>query len=339
MPEGNNYYTSPGLSTRTNVYAERQMLRAAGPVMVLEKFGITKPMPKNKTQTIKFRRPITFTAATTPLVEGVTPPPTAFRYEDVSVSLKQYGMVGTITDVIEDTHEDPVLKDLTTQLGENVGRTREALNWGVVRAGTNVIFANGSVRTDVNTPISLSKQRAMTRALKRQKAMKITQVLDGSINYRTSPVEAAFCAVAHTDLESDIRNLPGFIPVVLYGNRKVLHDTEIGSCEDCRYFLSPDLDPFLDAGGAKAGSGVTMVSTTGTSADVYPIIYFGKESFGLVPLRGQGAVEPSVIPVGQKTKEDPLGQRGVAGWKMWWASLILNDAWLGRLEVAATDLN
>lgn len=330
-----NTSTGAGLSQRTNVYAEREMLKHAGPVMVLEKTGpLTKPMPKNKSTTIKFRRPVPFEAATTPLQEGVTPTGTAFRYEDVSATLEQFGQVGIITDVIEDTHEDPILKDLTVQLGENIGRTKEALNYAVLKGGTNVFYANGSARTDVNTAISLSKQRAVTRALKAQKAMKVTQVLDGSPNYATRPVEPAYVAVGHTDLEADIRSLPNFTPVSEYGRRQVISEYECGSCEDVRYLLSPDLEPIEDAGGT-AGD---MVSTAGTSADVYPILFFGKEAWGIVPLRGQGAVSPTIIPVGQKTKDDPLGQRGYAGWKLWHVALILNQLWMARLEVAATDL-
>jgi N4-gp56 family major capsid protein len=327
--------TSPGISQRTNVYAERQMLKHAMPVMVLEKTGpLTKPMPKNKSTTIKFRRPIVFDAATTPLQEGVTPTARTFRYEDVSTQLRQYGEVITVTDVIEDTHEDPVLNDAVVQLGENIGRTMEQLNYAVVRGGTNVFYANGTQRTDVNTTISLSKQRAVTRALDGQKARKITTMLSPSPNYATRAVEAAYVAVAHTDLSSDIRGLPGFIPVAEYGSRNPISEHEIGTCEDCRYILSPDLEPFADGGAATS----TMVTTSGTNADVYPVLYFGKEAWGIVPLRGQGAVSPSIIPVNQKTKDDPLGQRGYAGWKSWHAALILNQLWMARLEVAATDL-
>lgn len=324
-----------GISQRTNVYAEREMLKHAEPVTVLEKTGpLIKPLPKNKSTTIKFRRPIPFAAATTPLTEGVTPASRAFAYEDVQVSLSQYGEVAVITDVIEDTHEDPVLKDLTMMLGENIGRTKEALNYAVLRAGTNVFYANGALRTAVNTPITLAKQRAVIRGLKAQKAQKITNILDGSPNYRTRPVEAAFIAVGHTDLENDLRGLAGFTPVAEYGKRQVICEHEIGSVEDVRYCLSPDLNPFLDAGGAKGA----MLSATGVNADVYPILFFGREAWGMVPLRGQGAVEPTVISAGTKTKDDPLGQRGVAGWKTWHAALILNQMWMARLEVASTAL-
>lgn len=326
--------TSAGVSQRTNVYAERQMLKHAAAVIVLDKFGLTKQMPKNKSVNIKFRRPIVFDPVTTPLLEGVTPNTTAFRYEDVEVPLKQYGMVVGITDVIEDTHEDPVLNDATEQAGENIGRTMEQLTYGVVKAGTNVFYANGASRAAVNTAITLGKQRAVTRALKAQKAMKITKILSASPGYETRAVEASYVAVAHTDLESDIRGLAGFTPVAEYGTRQPLCDEEIGSVEDVRYILSPDLEAFPDAGGATAG----FVSTTGVNADVYPIIYFGKEAYGTVALRGMGAVSPSIIPVGQKTKDDPLGQRGYVGWKAWFAALRLNEAWMARLEVAATEL-
>jgi N4-gp56 family major capsid protein len=327
-------YSDAAISPRTNVYAERQMLKHAMPVMVLEKLALTKQMPKNKTDTIKFRRPRIFTAATTPLVEGVTPTSTQFQYEDTSVSLKQYGMVIEITDVIEDLAEDPVLNDATLQAGENIGRTIEALNYGIVRAGTGVTYQNGSARTDVNTVLSLAKQRSVLRTLKSNKAQKITRMLSGSTNYRTAPIEAAYVAVGHTDLEADIRSLSGFVPVSEYGQRTPFCSEEIGSVEDVRYILSPDLEPFTDAGGAKGST----VSTSGTSSDVYPILFFGQDSWATVALRGQGAVSPSIIPVGQKTKDDPLGQRGYVGWKTWHAALILNQAWMHRLECATTAL-
>lgn len=326
--------TAAGISQRTNVYAEREMLKHAGAVMVLDKFGLTKRMPMNKSTTIEFRRPVQFTAKTTPLLEGVTPETTPFTYDNVSVPLKQYGMVVGITDVIEDTHEDPVLNDATVQAGENIGRTMEQLTYGVLKAGTNVFYANGSSRTAVNTPITLNKQRAITRSLRAQKADKITRILSASPGYETRAVESAYIGVAHTDLESDIRGLPGFTPVAEYGTMSPLCQEEIGSVEDVRYILSPDLDSFANAGGT-AGA---MVSTTGTSADVYPVLYFGKHAYGTVALKGQGAVSPSIIPVGQKTKDDPLAQRGYIGWKTWFAALRLNEAWMARLEVAVTEL-
>jgi N4-gp56 family major capsid protein len=208
----------------------------------------------------------------------------------------------------------------------------------VLKAGTNVYYTNGAVRTSVNTALTLNKQRRVTRFLRAQKAMMITQIQDSSPDFLTRPVEAAFIAACHTDLEHDLRELQGFIPVASYGNRKVLCPQEIGSCEAVRYVVSPELTPFSDAGGSYNGSGTNMVTTTGVNADVYPILVFGAQSYGLVPLKGQGAITPVVINPDKIDKSDPLGQRGYVGYKTYFTCLILNQSWFVRLESAATDI-
>ena len=336
MADNRTLSSNPGISQRTTTWAAQEMLAKTTPVAVLDKFGMNRPMPKNKGVNIKFRRVRVFAAATTPLVEGVTPSSTQFRYEDVSGTIKQYGQVVEITDVIEDTHEDPVLKDASAECGDNIVRTMEALAWGVLKAGTSVFYANGTQRTDVNSIITLNKLRSVVKTLKRQKAKMITTVLSSSVDYGTRAVEAGYVAVCHTDVEPDIRGLAGFTPTSEYGTRKTVHENEFGTVENIRFVTSPDLDPVLDAGGTAATN--TTVSTSGTSSDIYPILIFGKDAYGFVPLRGNGAVDPSIIPVGQKTKDDPLGQRGYVGWKSWFLCLILNQTWMTRLEVAVSSI-
>lgn len=121
---------------------------------------------KNKGQTAKFRRPVPFAAATTPLAEGVTPSSQKMAYQDVTVNMSQYGAWTEITDVIANTHEDPVLQDVQMLLGEQAAETFEVLTWGVLCGGTSVIYANGTARNGVNTAISLNKLRSASRSLK-----------------------------------------------------------------------------------------------------------------------------------------------------------------------------
>jgi N4-gp56 family major capsid protein len=327
-------YGDVGIFPRINIYAEPKMLMVADPIIVLGKLGMTKVMPRNKSQTIEWRRAKPFAAVTTPIAEGVTPNTTKFAFENVRGTLRQYGMVTNWTDIIEDTHEDPVVQEMVGQMGDNFGRTIEALNWAKLRAGTNVYYANGSARAAVNTTLTLNMQRRVVAGLKRQKAKKKTSMLAPSVNYQTRAVEAAYVAVAHTDLEPSIRDLPSFVPTSEYGSRSTISPFEIGSVEEVRYITSPDLDPFLDAGGTPTG----VRSNGGSAADVYPILYFGEEAFGTVALRGYDSVKPTLIPAGTKTKDDPLGQKGVAGWKTWHECVILNQSWMARLEVAAPSL-
>lgn len=326
------------ISPRTAAYAAVDFLNHAEPHIVLGKFGDSKPMPKNKGEVIKFRRWVPYPAATTPLVEGITPPARRASFVDVSCTLKQWGDVAELTDKIQDLHEDPVLKKMIMGAGQQAAATVEQVTFGIVKAGTTVYYANGTVRTSVNTPITLNKLRAVARGLQTQKAKYISSIVAASADYNTTAVEPAFVAVVHTDLMSDIRDLPGFVPAAKYGQRKLLHPREFGACEDFRFVSSADLAPWADGGGAYGGSGTSMVTTSGTSADVYPVLVFGQEAFGLVPLKGENAVVPMVLNPGTPSHSDPLGQRGSVGWKTWFNAVITNDLWMARLEVAATAL-
>lgn len=326
-----------------------RMLKRAMPFLQLEKFGQTYPLPTNSTQTAKFRRYFLagatgaagagnpaqnyfYPVATTPLIEGVTPAGNAIANQDYTANLSQYGDYVTITDVIEDTHTDDVLGAMTDILGEQAAITVETLRFNVLKAGVNVFYAAGvASRNLVVAPFGLNDQRKVTTALNRQNAKKITQVVASTADFGTKSVEASYMACVHPDLESDIRNMVGFKPVSDYGPHTSPMESEIGSVEQVRYLGSTIIAPFADAGGAKG----LMRSTTGTLADVYPVLYFGRDAFGIVPLKGKSSMTPMVVNP-KPAPGDPLGQRGTVGWKLWTTTVILQEAFMARLEVAAT---
>lgn len=333
------------ISPRTAAYAYKTMEKHAAPVIVLGKFGQPRPLPKNKTDTVKFRRPVPLPISTAPLAEGVTPASDKMDYVDVTTVIKQYGRYQTITDKIMDTHEDPVLRDAMMLAGEQAAETLEAICYGVLKAGTSVLYANGTQRSHVNTTITLAKQRAVVRALKENKAKKIRRMIDPSQNYATRSIEPCYIAFVHTDCEADIRDLAGFVPKEQYGQKQFLCEEEFGAVEDVRYICSPDLDPFEDDGGAAAGSGTAMISTTGSAADVYPIIYVGADAYGHTHLGStkdsDGRMHANMVPMVKRatvTESDPLAQRNIVSWKSWYAATRLNENWMYRLEVAATAL-
>ena len=325
------------IGQRTAAWAATEMLDHARPIIVLSDYGQSKPMPKNKADNVKFRRPVPYAISTTQLVEGVTPTSHKTKYVDVPATMGQYGDLAEITDRVYDMAEDPVLRDMSVLSGEQAAETIEMVTWGVIKGGTNVIYGASAdtARSDVNDPMTLGIQRSATRFLKAQRARKITSRMNSTVQYGSEPVDAAYLGFGHTDLESDIRDMTGFVPVEKYGSMKPLPQ-EVGKVEDVRYILTPLLDPFQAAG---SGTLNGMVADDSTNVDVYPIIIMGKEAFGCVPLRGAGAIHPTVINPGTIDKSDPLGQRGYVGWKTWFVAVVLNQAWMVRVEVGATDLN
>jgi N4-gp56 family major capsid protein len=343
------------ITPRTAAYVVKDLLKRAMPQMVLEKFGQSFMIPQNNTQTAKFRRyflvgatgsagnsaggvngagsPYYSPMALTPLVEGVTPAGSRMTFQDYTVQLQQYGDFITITDVIEDTHEDPILQEATQLMAEQAALTVETVRWNILKAGSNVWYAGApavTTRAGVNTPITLALQRSITTAMTRQNAQPITKVLKSTPDFRTEPVESAFIALCHPDCETDIRSMAGFIPTKQYGT-VTPYESEIGAVERVRYLTSTVFSAYPDAGGAKGA----MRSTSGTNADVYPILYLARDAFGTVVLRGKDSITPMVVNP-KPTAGDPLGQRGTVGWKTWQSAVILQDAFMIRAEVAAT---
>jgi N4-gp56 family major capsid protein len=328
-----NVLTYGDISPRTAAFAAAEMLKRGIPYLILQPFGQVRPIPANKSDTIKFRRYEALDPATTPLTEGVTPSGSTLTATDVQATLSQYGDYVPISDKIADTHEDPVFKEAQGVTGEQAAETVEVVLFNILKAGTNVYFANGANRAAVNTAITLTLQRKIIRGFKRQKAKMITKKMDSSVKFNTENVAKGFIAFIHSDAENDVRAMAGFIDVKDYG-QMTPHESEIGAVESARYLTSTIFESWPDAGGAKGA----MISTTGTSADVYPVIYIATDSFALTPLKGKNAIVPMVLNPGTPREGDPLGQRGYVGWKTWFAGCILNQVWMARAEVAVTEL-
>ena len=310
------------ISPRTAAYAEKELLKRALPYLVLEKFGQAKALPANNSKVEKFRRYNALSATPAALTEGVTPTAQTLTSTDVTATLQQYGGTVVVTDVILDTHEDPVLNEAIGLLGEQAAQQIENMRFGVVKAGTNVVYANGAARNAVNTAIDTATQRKAVRTLKRQNARPITSIVRSTAAFGTENVAPGFVGLIHPDLEGDVRSMTGFTPAEKYGSISPW-ENEIGKVDDCRYVSSTTRAPWADGGGDKG----TMLSTTGTKADVYPVIYLGRDAYGIVALKGQYAVTPMVVNA-KPSDSDPLAQRATVGWKAMQTAVINNQCYM-----------
>lgn len=317
--------------------AAATMLKRGQPLLCIQQFGQMQSLGKNETKVKKFKRFERLAPATTALTEGVTPSGDSPVTTDYDATLSQYGSFLPLTDVIADLGNDPVLQQYSEMIGEQAAETVEMVAYGVVKAGTNLAYANGSARTDVNTTLTLAMQRKAVRSLERQLGRRITKKLSSTPAFNTENVRPAFIGLAHVDLRHVIEGLAGYKPVEDYGSQPV-YEGEIGAVGDVRYIVSTVFEAWDDGGGAYAGSGTAMVSTSGVKADVYPVIYLAADAFGCVPLKGANAITPMVLNPGKISDSDKLGQRGHVGWKTYFTAVILNQAWMYKCEVAAPEL-
>lgn len=332
-------------ASRNLINTEKQMLKHAETVTVLSGFGMQKEQPKNKTETLVFRRlnPFNMQANGTPginvnsfvLAEGTTPNANTIAYTDVSVTLQQYGVLFKFTSKAAEMYEDNIPEDMTQLTGETLGEVQELIKYGVLRGGTNVLYGNGASRASVNTPISLNRLRQAARTLEVNRAKMVTKRLASGPHFGVKPVEPGYIVFVHTDAESDIRNLPGFTKVEEYASRQTVHEREIGSCERFRFVTSPLLNPFLAAGSNTLNG---CVSSGGANVDVYPFVVMAQDAWGSVALKGRGAVRPTLLPAHVKSHANPMGMFGYVGADFWTASVRLNENWMARIECGVSSL-
>ena len=349
-----NYGT---VASRNLIRAAQGMLEHAQPITVLGDFGTQREMPQNSTDTLVFRRTLPFGASTvgttienssryvgTPditasnfvLAEGVTPNSNTISFQDVSVQLQQYGVLFKYSSKVEQLYEDDIPGEMVKLTGETLAEVMEMVRYGVLKAGSTVIYANGSSRSAINTAISLNAIRKAARTLESNRSRRVTSRLAPGVNFGTRAVQPAYVVFCHTDAVSDIRNLPGFTRVEEYGSFKPIHDREVGACEDFRFISSPLLKSFLAAGASVGSSG--MLSIGAANVDVYPFIIIGEDAWGQVALKGMSAIKPVVLKASQTNHANPLGKFGYVGASTWFATVRLNDAFMARIEAGVTAL-
>ena len=343
-----------------------EILAHAVPEEVLGITGSQKQIPKNTGDTVVFRRWLPYggtagaiannvdpndvffangtgdrtaamvtahltTEGTTPTAETITP-------VDVSVSLNQYSVLYSVTDKTFDLYEDDVPAEMKKQVGERVALVREMVRFGELKGGTNKYYGGTGVtsRANISGKVTLNMLRKISRNLQANHAKRITSILAPSPNFATAPVEAAYLVFCHTDMEADIRDLPGFKHVSEYGQRKPINENEIGSVENFRFLTSPELAPVQDSGAAVGSTG--CVSTSSSNIDTYQVIVAAEDAWGQLALRGANSLDITWIAPGQKDKQDPLGQRGYVGAKFYMNAVILNGSWAALVEVGSSAL-
>lgn len=330
-----NYFGD--LDMRTAAHAHKRLLKRGQFDLVIERYGQMRPMPEGKSKVVKFRRYESLPRASAPLSEGIPPAGRNLVFTDVTATLEQYGDIVWLTDAVKLFHEDPVFQDTWDNCGQQAAETIEEIRWAVAKSGTNIFYADeAGSRSEVASPPLRSDFRRIYRSFRRNKARTISKIVSPSMLVSTEPVSPAYFVLGSTDLDADIRNIEGFVPVENYSQSKGMMG-EIGKVDQFRFVLTALFEPWsaVGASGTTFLSGGAKVSVA-AAADVYPMVIFAENAFGLIPLKGEQSVEVAMVNPGKKTVANPLGQKGFVSWVTWQTSCILNHLWLGRLETCAT---
>jgi N4-gp56 family major capsid protein len=313
----------------------RQMLKVGVPKNNMEKaITLTEDQPEKSTRVVRWARYAALPVSTVVVDEGITPVAVQMEREEVSASLDQHiGLVQT-TDVLHYFHPDFTVSVATQRLGEQAATTIETKRYNVFKAGTVLRRANGSARTDINTAMDITDLRWAERALARALAEYFTDLGMSTPDFNTESILPAYWGFIHPDARYVVEGISGFTSVKDYGHGTEIEPNELGAIGNIRFLMSTVYAPFASAGGAKG----SMISTDGTSADVYTCTIVGREAWGSVSFRGKNSIQPfTVVP--SHTAADPAAQRGYVGWVAWTQAKILNDSWMCRIEFSVPELS
>lgn len=348
-----NFALTPG---RINKF-KGEILKHAVPNEVLGKGGRQVKFPKNSSDTYVARRFLPYGAtAANPnqffangagdrgnamvqahlTSEGVTPTPESITPQDVAVVMNQYSCLYGFTDKTYDLYEDDISGQMSIQVGERITLVNEMIIWGALRACTNQFYGGaGTSRSTVNGGLTLGMIRKIVKSLQANHAKPVTSVLSAGNNIDTQAVAAGYLVYCHTDLEPDIRDIPGFIPAEKYASGTPMPG-EIGKVERLRFITSPEFISVQDAGALIGATGLS--STSGANIDVYQFIVAGADAWSQVAVRGKESLDPTLLLPGQKSKSDVFGQRGYAG-SIWWKSCFVeNNGWMAIGNVGVKTL-
>ena len=324
--------TTTQIPPATQAYYDKQLLARAIPYLLYALFGQQRPIKTRNGDQIKFRKYSALAVATTPLTEGVTPAGSQLSKTDITATLAQYGDFVTLSDVVQWVNQDPVLNEAAKILGEQAAETIDEILRDILVAGTNVVYSNGAARNAVNTPLSAGVLKTAIRALNRQNAKMVREQLNASTGIGTTPIRPAYIGIVGPDGQADLEGITGYKSVEEYAQQGNIMEGEIGAFKNIRFVMTTKQKVWADAGAAKG----TMISTTGTLADVYATLIIAKDAYGVVPLAGHN-LENIMKPLGSSGAADPLNQRGTSGWKAMFTAKILQELWMVRIEHAATD--
>lgn len=327
-----------GVLTTTDVapaiapFYDRNLLENARPHLIFEQFAQYRPLPQRSSTEIKFRRPNTLAVAKAPLVEGVTPTGSSFGYSEVTAVVQQYGEFITFSDKVDLVNQDSVITDMTNEQGHQSGETVDELRRDVLIAGTSVQYANGSARASVNTVMTQGDIDEVVRQFQNQNAIMLMDRMKAGNGISTEPISPAYFGVFHPDILPSLKAMTDWIPARKYANTTKLMTNEEGSVGNVRWVWTTKAKVW-SGGGASGGSNV---KETDSNADVYASLIFARNAYGIVPLEGK-SLENIIKAVGSAGASDPLNQRGSSGWKAHTTTVILNNAFLYRIESAAKD--
>lgn len=317
----NTYGSASGnqLTNEGRIYYRLDLIKRLLPYIPMLSEGQKRSVPKRSggfsSGQIHWRQIAALATATTPLIEGVPPTAKSLSVTTVTANLSQYGDIVKLTDVLVGASIDDMAMEAQDVLAEQAGQTLHALLITELKNNTTTQIANGrAARTDLlaTDVVNAYEVKKAVRTLHRNKVRRFP--------------DGFYHGLLHPDNVFDLSNDDEWVDVT----------TNSGPSTNG----GPSMIQYANAGFVGKFHNVLWKMSTDapayTSPSTYAGLVYGPDWFGLADFVGQTigsvdaesnlGVDVKYIPPETESKEDPLNQFGVAGWKVAFVAKVLDNA-------------
>lgn len=303
--------TTTGLSEHMSTFYDKVFLERAKLVLRYDIGADIKKLARNMGKTVFWNRMTPLAVATTPLTEATNPSSVDMTSTIVSAVVQEFGNFTNVGSLYSMTSIDDGLKEHVSVHGQNAGETIDTLIKNELAGGGTVQIVNSvAALTDVAATDTLdgAEVRKVVRNLFLGKA---TRFEDGL--YRS---------IIPTSVVHDLRGDTEWLDAYRYTDASNIRDGDVGTLHGVRFIETNNEELVADAG-------------SGT-VDIYTTFFFGMHAYGILDLAGQ--VGPRIIVKNPDSGDtsNPLNMFSTVGWKAFYATKVLNSAWLYEVKSASS---
>lgn len=295
--------TAAGVNADLQTYFSKKLQRQAQFSTVLDQFGYIEAIPSASSKTISFTKYADLAVTTTALTEGVAPDSVALSSAAITAVIDQLGYVIKLTDLAELTPKHPVVQKTLELLGTQAARSRDAKIEAVLAAGTNVFYTGARASRVAVVAGDIITVADVSRVVANLRTNGATEFDDGN-----------YVAVVSPTVEMNLLKDQSFRDASTrsgQGTKGELYKGEIANFMGVRFVRS------------------NSIPTIASTVTVFPTYFFGKDAYAVSDLQTLQSFRE-----GPGGVTDPLHQIMTLGWKVGFKSVLLNQAFMARLETA-----
>lgn len=313
--------TQTSLITPLQVFYDKVFLDRAK-IELRHDFGAqTKNVPMHSGTVVRFTRFTPLALVTSALSEATNPAEVAMTATNVSATLADYGNVTNVGTLYSMTQIEEGLQEHIEVHAQNAGESIDRLIRQELASGaTSQIVSGATLASDIMTTDVFSgvEIRKAVRTLKKNKAQRFENGL-----YR---------GIIGPDTAYDLFGDSEWLDAHRYTTSDAIERGVVGKLHGVEFVETNNQHKDVSAG----LSGTPVTATTAGVVTVFSNFIFGKNAYGVINLASITAPTVIVKNPGSGDTSNPLNMFSTVGWKMPFATKVLNSDWIINVKTGAT---